>query len=59
MLRAKIAEVLEARTEELTAGACKDYAAYIGEVQYLNGLRDALKYAEDVEREPDERRDSA
>lgn len=55
MLRVKLAEVLEARASELTSGLCKDYAAYREEVGYIRGLKDALVYSEEVEREPDER----
>lgn len=58
LLRAKIAEVLEARASELTAGVCKDYAAYKEEAGYIRGLRDALVFSEEVEREPDERSDT-
>ena len=59
MLRAKIAEVLDARLHQMAAGVCKDYSAYKEEVGYIRGLEDAIKFAEDVEREPDERSDTA
>ena len=59
LFRAKVLVVLDTRTQELAAGSCKDYGAYKEEVGYCRGLNDALTFAEDVEREPDERRDSA
>lgn len=59
MFRARVSEVLEARSEEITAGLCKDYPAYREEVGYIRGLTDALTFSEEVEREPDERRDTA
>lgn len=59
MFSAKVAEVLEARAKEMTLGLCKDYPAYREEVGYIRGLKDALVFAEEVEREPDERSDSA
>ena len=58
MLRVKIAEVLEARASEMTIGVCKDYPSYREEVGYIRGLRDALTFSEEVEREPDERSDT-
>lgn len=59
MLRAKVMEVLDTRTKQLIGGVPADYAAYREEVGYLRGLQDALVHAEDLEREPDERRNSA
>jgi hypothetical protein len=58
-LRTKIGEVLDTSTKQLASGICKDYAAYREEAGYLRGLMDALKLADDIEREPDERSDSA
>lgn len=58
-LRLKISEVLDTSLAHLASGVCKDYAGYREEVGYLRGLNDALKFAEDLEREPDERSDTA
>lgn len=55
----KLAEVLDTRTDELSLGQCKDYSSYREEVGYLRGLRDAIKIIDELEREPDERSDSA
>lgn len=59
MFRVKVTEVLESRTAQITTGVPQDYAAYREGVGYIRGLMDALTIAEDVEREPDERSDSA
>ena len=59
MLRVKIAEVLDTRSKELAGGICSDYSRYMHEVGYIQGLKDALTFSEDIEREPDERSDTA
>jgi hypothetical protein len=59
LLRVKVMEVLDTSMRNLASGNCRDYGAYKEEVGYCRGLKDALTYAEDVEREPDERSDTA
>lgn len=59
MLEAKIAEVLVERQQDIGSGSAKTYDQYRQQVGYLHGLRDALKYLDDIEREPDERDTSA
>lgn len=48
LLLAKIQEVIVNRTEELTSGSASSYEVYKYNVGYLNGLRDALKLADEV-----------
>ena len=52
-LKAKILEVLERRRTDIASGACTTYDHYKRETGYVDGLLDALKLAEDTEREFD------
>lgn len=58
-LHAKVAEVLEARQTQIASGVCKDFEHYKYETGLIEGLRMALNLADDLEREPDGRSDSA
>jgi hypothetical protein len=53
VLRARVAEVLEARARDVAAGVCKGYEHYKEEVGYMRGLHDALKIADDIEKDMD------
>lgn len=51
LLEHKINERVESRIESTISGAAEDYARYREQVGYISGLKDALRLAEDVERE--------
>lgn len=53
LLKARITGVAEGRAASLCSGAASDYAKYMYHVGYLEGLNDALKEAEEVERQFD------
>jgi len=53
MLRAKVTEVLDARRLSVAEGVCSNFDRYMHEVGYITGLQDALKIADDLERELD------
>jgi len=53
LLKAKVAEVLEARRLQIADGACNDFNHYKYETGFIHGLRAALEIAGDLEREID------
>jgi hypothetical protein len=53
VLRARVAEVLDARSQSIASGACATHDHYQHEVGFIAGLRAALELAEDLERDMD------
>lgn len=53
LLRIKIEEAIRNRSESIVSGHCDDYASYRGNVEYVNGLKDALELCQEVEKEFD------
>lgn len=53
LLERKIKEAVETRSDSLASGHAADYPVYRENVGYINGLKEALTLADDVERELD------
>jgi hypothetical protein len=53
LLKQRVKEAVEIRTESIVLGQAQDYAQYMRSVGYISGLLDALKLCEDIEREFD------
>jgi hypothetical protein len=55
LLRERIEQALDSYKNDLALGIAKDYAEYKFSAGYVSGLRDTLKFCEDIEGEIDER----
>jgi hypothetical protein len=53
VLRARISEVLVARSNDIASGVCKTLEHYKEEVGYMKGLKAALDIADDIEKDMD------
>jgi hypothetical protein len=53
LLKAKVAEVLEARRTQIASGICKDFDHYKYETGFIQGLLASLEIADDLEKELD------
>ena len=53
LLRAKITEVIDARSQQIGGGACKDFSHYKLEVGFIAGLNAALDMARELEKDSD------
>lgn len=51
LLDIKIHEAVESLSDSLVNGEASDYSRYRESVGYIRGLRDALKYCEEIEAE--------
>ena len=51
LLEKKIEEAVQTRSTSVCSGAAKDYAHYMENVGYINGLLDSLKLCDDVEQD--------
>jgi len=51
LLDGKIQEAVERMAESLVDGGASDYPSYKDTVGYIRGLKDALKYCEEIEAE--------
>jgi hypothetical protein len=51
LLRAKVAEEMEARSAAIVGGNCTEYSHYRFETGFLQGMMAVLKLADDIESE--------
>ncbi len=51
LLEAKVTEQMDTRMMHLSNGGASDYPAYREAVGYVQGLRDALRLCDEVEKE--------